>query len=104
MPKELIPAGWVRRPCPFVLPPSAAGAELCGGCEGEFGWWGQGKRHCVFCGYLFHRQGCTHKVQVQGEFFKQIICSRCHYYRSTAQQKLQEGQYLIDLVSAVILN
>lgn len=96
MPKELIPAGWVKAPCTFLLRPTGDRAELCGACEGEFGgWWASNsRRHCRFCGYLFHRQGCTHKIQLEGEFFRQRICSKCHYYRSTAQLKLQEGVFL----------
>ena len=92
MPKELVPAGWVRTPCAFLLPESSPDAAVCRECEGDFSWWGGSRRrHCMFCGYLFHRQGCTRKVQVEGEFFRQRICSKCDYYRTTAQQKLQEG-------------
>lgn len=93
MPKELIPAGWVLKPCLFLLSPKCGGAEVCGECEGEFSWLGKtSKRHCMFCGYFFHRDRCTRKVEVEGEFFKQRICSRCHYYRCTAENKLKAGE------------
>jgi hypothetical protein len=92
MPKELVPGGWVKKPCTFLVPPDSSNAAVCGECEGRFGWWRNSKRHCMFCGDLFHKQGCTRKVQVEGEFFRQRICSRCDYYRSTAQHKLQDGE------------
>lgn len=91
MPKELIPAGWVQKPCLFLLPLRSSNAEMCAECDGEFSWLGKNsKRYCVFCGYFFHRNGCTQKVQVEGEFFRQRICLSCYTYRTIAE-KLEAG-------------
>lgn len=46
----------------------------------------------MFCGYLFHRSPCTRKIQVEGQFFRQRICSKCYYYRNTAADKLKAGK------------
>ena len=50
----------------------------------------------MFCGYLFHRNGCTRKIHVESEFFKQRICSKCHYYRSS-EPKLKAGEFCVTL-------
>ena len=95
MPKVLIPAGWLQKPCRFLVSPKSPSAAQCEECEGEFSWLGKrSRRHCMFCGYLYHSQPCTSKIQVEGEFFKQRICSRCSYYRNTAQEKLETGKPL----------
>ena len=95
MPKELISAGWVQKPCVFLLPESSPNAQMCEHCEGPFSWWKNGRSHCMFCGYFFHRNNsCSRKLQVEGEFFRQRICSKCHYYRVTAGSKLRAGTEL----------
>ncbi len=90
MPKELIPADWVQKPCPFLLPPDSPAALSCGDCEGEFSMWS--RRHCMFCGHVFHSSQCTQKIKLEGEFFKQRICRKCHYYRESASHHLKIGK------------
>ena len=88
MPKHLIPAGWVEKPCRFFSHESTA--STCGSCEGEFGLL-NGRRHCSFCGHVFHRRQCTRKLHVDGLFFRRRICQNCDYYRNVASEKLKQG-------------
>jgi len=93
MPKKLIPSGWVGAPCQYLLPVDSTAAANCGECGEEFTLW-NGRRHCMFCGYIFHRNSCTSKVPVAGQFFRQRICTSCQYYRTTAGALLSQGKAL----------
>lgn len=92
MPKQLIPAGWLEKPCRFLCHESST--ATCGSCEGEFGLL-NGRRHCSFCGHIFHRRQCTRKVHVDGLFFRRRICSKCDYYRNVAAEKLKRGEEFV---------
>lgn len=89
MPKLLVPSGWVEKPCRYFCHESTASS--CGFCEEEFGFW-NGRRHCHFCGHMFHRRQCTKKIQLDGLFFRRRICPNCDYYRNVAAEKLKKGQ------------
>ena len=91
MPKKLIPPGWVENPCKYLLPTDSPSATHCGECGEEFSLW-NGRRHCMFCGYIFHRNSCTSKVHTPGQFFRQRICLSCLYYKRTAASLLSQGK------------
>lgn len=90
MPKQLIPAGWIEKPCRFFSPTSAA--DVCNLCDGLFSFW-NGSRHCYFCGNVFHRKQCSSKCNVEGFFFRRRICNNCEYYKGCAAQ-LKEGKII----------
>ena len=84
-----VEANWADKPCLFRLP--SENADVCGHCEKSFTFW-NGRRHCEFCGYLFHRVGCIRKCKMDGEFFSRSICVRCEFYRNVAARTLREGR------------
>ena len=90
MPKQLVPAGWVERPCRFFCQDSTASS--CGFCQGEFSLWNN-RRHCHFCGHVFHRRRCTRRIPVDGLFFRRRICPNCDYYRNVAAERLKQGSF-----------
>ena len=88
MPKRLVSEGWVKKPCLYHLP--AGAARVCTWCQEPFSFW-NGRHHCAFCGYVFHRSECTRKCSIEGEFFKRRICVYCDQYRAY-EAKLRTGK------------
>ena len=88
MPKRLVSEGWVKKPCLYRLP--AGAARVCTWCQEPFTFW-NGRHHCAFCGYVFHRSECTRKCSIEGEFFKRRICVYCDQYRAY-EAKLRTGK------------
>lgn len=90
MPKRLVSEGWVKKPCLYRLP--AGAARVCTWCQEPFSFW-NGRHHCAFCGYVFHRSECTRKCSIEGEFFKRRICVYCDQYRAY-EAKLRTGKII----------
>lgn len=88
MPKQLIPAGWVEKPCRYFNHESTASS--CGFCHGDFAFW-NGRQHCHFCGHQFHRRRCSRRIRVDGWFSRRRICPSCDYYRNVAREALMQG-------------
>lgn len=88
MPKRLVSEGWVKKPCLYRLP--AGATRVCTWCQEPFTFW-NGRHHCAFCGYVFHRSECTRKCSIEGEFFKRRICVYCDQYRAY-EAKLRTGK------------
>ena len=79
--------GWLSKPCLFLHPLNSA--RDCAFCEEPFTFW-SGKKHCDFCGCLFHAR-CTSLTKLPGAFFKSRICKRCENYRNFDAKLLREG-------------
>lgn len=89
MPVNAMPAKWAEGPCLFRFP--CVSTAVCTRCKDSFTFL-NGRRHCEFCGYVFHRVHCTRKIKLDGEFFRRRICTHCDFYRNIAGASLRDGK------------